>query len=77
MLQFVRIAKVVDLVLLVRPVVLLVVLDSTVVQSRLAALIVVLGNLVVILLLFAVYVPADVTTISTNKNLSMTVHLVQ
>ena len=68
MLQFVQIAKVVDLVLLVRPVVLLVVLDSTVEQLHLAALIVVLENLVVILLLFAVYVPADVTTISINKN---------
>ena len=77
MLQFVQIAKVVDLVLMVHPVVLLVVLDSTVVQSRLAALIVVLGNLVVILLLFAVYVPADVTTISTNKNLSTIVNFVQ
>ena len=77
MLQFVQIAKVVDLALMVHPVVLLVVLDNTVDKSHLAALIVVLVNLVVMLLLLAVYVPADVTTISTNKNLSMTVHLVQ
>ena len=77
MLQFVQIAKVVDLVLMVHPVVLLVALDNTVERSHLAALIVVLENLVVMLLLLAVYVPADVTTISTNKNLSMTVHLVQ
>ena len=77
MLQFVQIAKVVDLVLLVHPVVLLVVLDSTVEQSHLAALIVVLENLVVMLLLLAVYVPVAVTTISTNKNLSTIVNFVQ